>query len=172
MIAERAAQMDADLFKSAFAAYPTGVTIITARGGDGAVCGITCGSFGPLSLDPPLVAWSLRRQSRHLDNFLHAPTFAVSVLGSGQEEIGRIFASSSGCKFSTGEWLDCATGDPVLAGAVSHFACRTSDRLDRGDHVLFLGEVLEIHYGGGTPVVYCDRAFGVIQRPGQDCAAE
>ena len=86
-------------FRNALGTYATGVTIITAGGPDGKPVGITCNSFASVSLNPPLVLWSLVRYSSSLSVFQNATHFAVNVLGVSQQALADKFAKSSDEKF-------------------------------------------------------------------------
>lgn len=127
--------------RAALGRYATGVTIITCRGPDGARVGLTANSFSALSLDPPLVLWSLRQASSSLAPFAAAAGFAVNVLAEDQAELSRRFASSVADKFHQGDWTDGAHGAPVLAGCTAVFECTLTHQQPAGDHVLFIGRV-------------------------------
>src|SRR5271168_5406552 len=91
-------------FRNALGTYATGVTIITAAGADGKPYGITCNSFASVSLNPPLVLWSLVLYSSSLGAFQNASHFAVNVLGASQGGLANKFAKSSEDKFVGVEW--------------------------------------------------------------------
>lgn len=128
--------------RAALGRYATGVTIITCRDADGAPVGLTANSFSALSLDPPLVLWSLRQASSSLAPFSAAAGFAVNVLAEEQVELSRRFASSVADKFHVGEWSEGEHGAPVLAGCSAVFECALATQQVAGDHVLFIGRVL------------------------------
>src|SRR5438105_15259783 len=111
-------------FRNALGTYPTGVTIITAAGVDGKPYGITCNSFASVSLNPPLLLWSLVIYSSSLSAFQNASHFAVNVLGVSQQALASKFAKSSDDKFAGVEWTPCLGHAPVLADSVSKFQCR------------------------------------------------
>src|SRR6201984_3395760 len=92
--------IDPRYFRSALGAYATGVTIITAAGSDGKPYGLTCNSFASVSLNPPLVLWSLGMFSQALTVFQNASHFAVNVLGASQQSLATKFAKSSADKFA------------------------------------------------------------------------
>lgn len=141
--------------RAALGRYATGVTIITCRDAEGASVGLTANSFSALSLDPPLVLWSLRRASGSLAPFSAAPTFAVNVLAEAQVELSRRFASSVEDKFHLGEWSAGEHGAPVLAGCAAVFECALTAQQVAGDHVLFIGQVLAHRHAAETaPLVF------------------
>lgn len=122
--------------------FATGVTLVTTLAADGTPIGLTVNSFASLSLEPPLVLWSLRSASPCLAAFCAAAHFAVNVLAESQLELSRSFASRHGHRFADGEWHRHATGVPLLAGACASFVCQTVSQQDAGDHRLFIGQVL------------------------------
>lgn len=139
--------------RAALGRYATGVTIITCRGADGAPVGLTANSFSALSLDPPLVLWSLRRASGSLAPFAAAPGFAVNVLAEEQVELSRRFASSVADKFHLGEWSAGEHGAPVLSGCSAVFECALATQQVAGDHVLFIGRVLRHRHAPEVPAL-------------------
>src|SRR4029453_6985800 len=94
----------AQALRPALGRFTTGVTIVTCVDGAGTRIGLTANSFSALSLEPPLVLWSLRRSSLSLQAFAGASYFAINVLAEGQVELSRRFASSAPDKFAEGAW--------------------------------------------------------------------
>ncbi len=133
--------MDPTQLRSALGRFTTGVTIVSCVDADGASVGLTANSFQSLSLDPPLVLWSLRANSPSLPAFQQARHFAVNVLGEAQVDLSRRFASRRDDKFDEGAWAPGGHGAPVLAGCAAVFECETVTQQVAGDHVLFIGRV-------------------------------
>src|SRR5437588_3652297 len=102
-------------FRNALGTYATGVTIITAAGTDGKPYGLTCNSFASVSLNPPLVLWSLGLYSSSLSVFENASHFAVNVLGASQQALANKFAKSSDDKFAGVEWRPGLGTAPIIA---------------------------------------------------------
>src|SRR3954451_4135632 len=107
-------------FRKALGTYATGVTIITATAADGKPYGLTCNSFTSVSLNPPLVLWSLLIYSQSMNAFQNAAHFAVNVLGASQRELSRKFARSSDDKFAGVDWKPGLGNAPLLTGAVAN----------------------------------------------------
>ena len=149
-----AAELGPDELRLALGRFVTGVTIVTCRDEHGEPIGLTANSFNALSLDPPLVLWSLRQASSTIAAFTNASHFAVNVLAAGQVDLSRRFAKPSSAKFDAGEWTDGQGGAPLLAGCVAVFECRRRSHHAAGDHVLFIGEVERIGGTADTPLVY------------------
>ena len=140
--------------RAALGRFATGVTIITCRGADGAAVGLTANSFTSLSLDPPLVLWSLRQASSSLAAFQAAEHFAINVLAETQVDLSRRFAAATTDKFADGVWVDGHGGAPVLGGCAAVFECRTETRQIAGDHVLFIGRVLRLADLAVAPLLF------------------
>lgn len=147
-------------FRSALGTYATGVTIITAAGGDGRPYGLTCNSFASVSLNPPLVLWSLVLYSTSLNAFQNASHFAVNVLGVSQQALANKFAKSSGDKFFDVDWKPGLGGAPLLAESVANFQCRAANRYYGGDHVIFLGAVEAYSYNRKEPLLFARGGYG------------
>src|ERR1700746_996542 len=141
-------------FRNALGTYATGVTIITATGADGKPYGLTCNSFASVSLNPPLVLWSLVLYSSSLSIFQNASHFAINVLGVTQQALANKFAKSSDDKFAGVDWTSGLGGAPLLAESVANFQCRSVNRYYGGDHVIFLGAVEAYCYNGKEPLLF------------------
>lgn len=140
--------------RAALGRFATGVTIVTCRDATGAAVGLTANSFGALSLDPPLVLWSLRLNSVSLPAFHGAACFAINVLSESQVDLSRRFASPVADKFAHGPWSEGHDGVPVLSGSAAVFECTTTLRQEAGDHMLFIGQVLRITEAPLAPLVF------------------
>ena len=149
-----ASDLSTDELRRALGRFVTGVTIVTCRDEHGEPVGLTANSFNALSLDPPLVLWSLRQASSTISAFTNASHFAINVLAVDQVDLSRRFARPSSAKFDAGEWTDGQGGAPLLAGCVAVFECRRHSHHAAGDHVLFIGEVERLGGTAATPLVY------------------
>src|SRR5271167_3833946 len=154
-------------FRNALGTYATGVTIITAAGADGKPYGITCNSFASVSLNPPLVLWSLILYSSSLSAFQNASHFAVNVLGASQQALANKFAKSSDDKFAGVEWTPGLGNAPLLAESVANFQCRAANRYYGGDHVIFLGAVEAYSYNRKEPLLFARSGYGRFVVPGE-----
>src|ERR1700760_4005181 len=147
-------------FRNALGTYATGVTIITAVAADGRPYGLTCNSFASVSLNPPLVLWSLGMFSQGLTIFQNASHFTINVLGASQQALASKFAKSSGDKFAGVEWTPGLGSAPILADSVASFQCRAANRYYGGDHVIFLGAVEAYAYNGQEPLLFWRGGYG------------
>jgi len=137
-----AAAFDAKEFRRALGSFPTGVAIITARGADGAPAGLTCNSFSSVSLEPPLVLWSLRKASKSLSLFQAARSFAINVLAQDQDHLSQRFATSAiAQKFEGVAWTPGYDDIPLIDECVAQFECSLFAQHDAGDHIVFIGRV-------------------------------
>jgi flavin reductase (DIM6/NTAB) family NADH-FMN oxidoreductase RutF len=160
-----ASAIDPRDFRNALGTFATGVTIITASTSEGKPYGLTCNSFASVSLNPPLVLWSLGMFSQGLTIFQNASHFAVNVLGASQQALSNKFAKSSEDKFAGVEWTPGLGEAPILAGCVANFQCRAADRYYGGDHVIFLGAVEAYAYNGGDPLLFLRGGYGRFGLP-------
>src|SRR6186997_680938 len=142
-------------FRNALGTFATGVTIVTAMAADGKPYGVTCNSFASVSLNPPLVLWSLGMFSQGLTIFQNASHFAVNVLGASQQPLASQFAKSAGVS-----WTPGLGNAPVLADSVANFQCRAANRYYGGDHIIFLGAVEAYTYNGQEPLLFARGSFG------------
>ena len=128
-------------FREALAQFATGVTIVTARAAHGAFIGFTANSFNSVSLDPPLVIWSLARRSRSLAVFEGTERYAINVLAHDQVELARRFSRPHADRFAGVAHRAGKGGAPLIEGCAAWLECRHHALHPAGDHMLFIGEV-------------------------------
>jgi len=157
-------RLDRRDFRRALGQFATGVTVVTARTSDGRKVGVTVNSFSSVSLEPPLVLWSLSRQAPSFADFTHATHFAVNVLAGNQHHLSRQFSTPLPDKFSGVEFAEGPAGVPLLSGVNAHFVCRNVRQYDGGDHVIFLGEVEDYKYSDGEPLVFHSGRYRLATR--------
>jgi flavin reductase (DIM6/NTAB) family NADH-FMN oxidoreductase RutF len=159
-LASGSSALDPRDFRTALGTFATGVTIITAMADDGKPYGLTCNSFASVSLNPPLVLWSLGMYSQGLPIFQNASHFTVNVLAASQQALASKFAKSGVDRFDGVDWKPGLGGAPVLAGSVASFQCRAANRYYGGDHVIFLGAVEAYAYSEQEPLLFVGGGFG------------
>jgi flavin reductase (DIM6/NTAB) family NADH-FMN oxidoreductase RutF len=148
-------KLDPRGFRTALGTFATGVTVITTRGSQGEPIGNTVSSFNAVSLDPPLILWSLNRAAYSFKAYLSTDHFAVNVLREGQGELSTRFAKSLGEKWQGIAYETWDTGCPIIPDALAVFECKTAYTYQGGDHVIFVGEVLKFDFDpDGKPLVF------------------
>lgn len=150
-------------FRTALSAFATGVTVITARDPAGSIVGVTANSFNSVSLDPPLVLWSLSRGSRRIDAYRTAEYFAVNVLSADQVSLANRFAKSREDTFDGVEYTLGAGDAPLLEGCAARFQCRKSFEYEGGDHLIFVGEVQAFDNSGRSALVFHKGSYAVSE---------
>ncbi|WP_428851447.1 flavin reductase family protein [Imbroritus primus] len=145
---------DSKQFRGALSAFATGITVVTSRSADGKDFGLTATSFNSVSLDPPMVLWSLDCKSSNAAAFEQVDAFAVHILAAGQEHICKQFSTRGIDRFA-GLDLTRGHGDvPVIQGCTAVFECRIAHRYQGGDHVIMVGEVLSFSTAPSDPLVF------------------
>jgi len=135
-------EFDPVAFRRALGEYVTGVTVITAEGGNGERIGMTMNSFNSVSLDPPLVLFSVDRRALSLPALESAKGFCVNVLSRNQQDISGRFAKAQTDKWADTAWTPGYANAPLLTGAQAHFECAPYATYDGGDHVIFVVRVV------------------------------
>jgi 3-hydroxy-9,10-secoandrosta-1,3,5(10)-triene-9,17-dione monooxygenase reductase component len=145
---------DPDAFRAAMSGLPTGVTIVTANGGDGPA-GATANAVTSLSIEPMMMLACLDRGSRTLLAVQAADRFGISVLHAGQEPIARAFATKVPVaeKWTGVAWSE-RDGLPAIDDALIWLACDLRDVISAGDHVIVTGEVRALEAREGDPLVF------------------
>jgi len=142
-------------FRQALGMFATGVTIVTARTAEGQLIGLTANSFNSVSLDPPLVLWSLSQLAASLAVFRAGSHYAVNVLAADQKLLAERFALKGADRWAGVSFADGMGGAPLLAGAAATFECFNRSRYEEGDHVIFVGEVERCSWRtGASPLLF------------------
>lgn len=157
---------DAKQLRQALGWFATGVTIATTLDPAGAPVGLTCNSFNSVSLEPPLVLWSLGRASFSRPAFERNETFAINVLPREAAAMAQRFARPLEDKWADVAWAPGTAGVPRLPNALACFDCRVRERFQGGDHLIFLGEIVAMDSrGAGEPLVFLRGRFGGFAPP-------
>jgi 3-hydroxy-9,10-secoandrosta-1,3,5(10)-triene-9,17-dione monooxygenase reductase component len=152
--------MSLDL-RHAFGHFATGVTVVTTTAVDGARIGLTVNSFSSLSLEPPLVLWSVGKSSTSYAVFRDARRFAIHVLHVGQEALARRFALRDARRFEGIASSAGLGGVPLLDDYLACFECETHQVLEGGDHSIVVGRVLDYRLRPGEPLLFFRGGFGI-----------
>ncbi|GAA3547624.1 flavin reductase family protein [Amycolatopsis ultiminotia] len=143
---------------------PTGVVVLAGRDtGTGAPAGLVVGTFQSLSLEPPLVTFSVALTSTSWPKIRPACRFSASVLASGQHDVCRMLSSKRDDKFSAVGWHESTDGNPRITGAHAWIDCEIRHELDGGDHVIVVAAVRHLEAGTGEPLVFHRGRLGIYQ---------
>lgn len=142
-------------YRQALGSFATGITVVTTLRDNGEPVGLTANSFTSVSLEPPLVLWSLARKSPSLGVFEACRHYAINVLSSHQAEHSVRFATPRPDKFAGLDWHPSAEGVPLLEGVTVHLVCENHQRIEAGDHIIFLARVLRYDMRPSDPLIYC-----------------
>ncbi len=154
----------AENFKGALSQFATGVTVITTKLESGQFLGITASSFNSVSLNPPLVLWSLSDKAKSLPVFSMNSHYLINILAADQTYLAEQFSKPAKDRFAGVEFTLSATGLPILKGAAAWLECHNRSRYPEGDHVIFVGEVEQCEFKSSAPLIFHDGqllTFGV-----------
>lgn len=148
--------MDPKAFRHALGEFATGVAVITAQSSGGELIGMTMSSFNSVSVDPPLVLFSIDRRANSLAAMQDAKGFAVNVLAREQEHISNQFARALSDKWSDVKRTVGHAEAPLITGALAHFECEPFATYDGGDHLIFVVRVVRhaVRAGAPAPLVF------------------
>jgi flavin reductase (DIM6/NTAB) family NADH-FMN oxidoreductase RutF len=146
-------------YRRALAQFATGVTIVTTRAPNGDPAGLTVNSFNSVSLEPPLVLWSLSLNASSLAAFRDCRYYAVNVLGANQLDAARTFADPDADRFGSVPWRTGPFEMPVIEGGVAALIVANRSQYVEGDHVILVGEVVTYEAPGGPPLVFHDGRY-------------
>ncbi|MDX7998051.1 flavin reductase family protein [Xenorhabdus sp. Reich] len=158
-----ATEFGARALRSLLGNYPTGVAIVATRTADGRNVGLTINSFASLSLEPPLVLWSLVNHSPNLAVFRDCEYFTISILGCDHQELALHFANPRvENKFQDISVQETPEGIPSIGGAIATLVCANHQQTYLGDHLLMIGQVKRIASIEGRPLVFHGGAFTAL----------
>lgn len=161
---------DSKHFRAALGRFPTGVTIVTTSNSAGQPLGLTVSSFNSVSLEPPLVLWSLALTSGALDVFKTTQRYAIHVLASGQAGLAHWFAGRGVAdRFAKIAWHRNDHGVPLLSdGFAARFECFNRSRYIEGDHMIMVGQVEHCEYTDRMPLVFHAGGFDLTPKAEQE----
>lgn len=149
-----AAPIGSDQLREFASSFATGVVVLTTRGRDGSLFGLTMNAVSCVCLDPPTFLACVDKSSTTLAPLLETGAFALNILARDQEAVSNTFASKNPDKFKEIEHTEGRLGVPLIAGALAIAEFRVTNTLEAGDHVIVLGEALSSHQRGGAPLGY------------------
>ena len=161
---DAAESVDARQLRQALGAFPTGVCLVTTVTEQGKREGMTINSFASVSLEPPLLLWSIRDDARSADAFLVARAFNLSILAAHQRELALHFARPAPDKFEAWDAsFDLAQNRcPRLKDAVATFECSVRSRYQEGDHTILLGRVERFERSDQPPLLFHGGRMGLL----------
>ncbi|WP_453968297.1 flavin reductase [Amorphus sp. MBR-141] len=174
-----AGDVDGKALRRTLGQFATGVTVVTAAHPQtGEIVGMTANSFSSVSLDPPLVLWSIVREAKSLPVFLEATHFAINILSEQQLDHSNRFSRPGSEKFSGVSWRPGRGGAPVLAGTAAVFECARHAEHDGGDHIIMVGEVERFARFERSGLVFAQGRYGItadhpwVEKPAAAVRAE
>ncbi len=153
--------VDKDVFRDVIGHFATGVSVITVRDA-GADFGVTVSAVCSVSLEPPMLLVCLNRTSRTQGAVARAGSFAMNILGRGQTELARRFATDRDDKFDGVDVTYGKLGHPMLSVAIAHVECRVVEQATGGTHTIFIAEVKRAQRFEGEPLLYFRGEFGSL----------
>lgn len=149
-------------FRRALGNFATGVTIVTAQNAQGEKVGVTANSFNSVSLDPPLILWSIDKKSSSFSVFEEATHFAVNILSGTQIELSNKFSRRNIDKFADTNFQLGAGRAPILENCSAVFECQRYQVIEGGDHWIIIGKVVRFHDHGRSPLLYHQGAYSAV----------
>lgn len=152
--------------RNALGRFPTGVAVVVTRAPNGALAGLTVNSVAPVALAPARLLWSLGARSSSRALFEAAPFFTVNVLHENQIGLAKQMASKTADRFAGLTWREAALSRlPLLDGCIAWFECRRAPAAEIGDHVVFVGDIVDFEEGRGEPLLYLSGQYSRLEQP-------
>jgi flavin reductase (DIM6/NTAB) family NADH-FMN oxidoreductase RutF len=150
------------VFKEIMGNYPTGVTIVTTMDDLGTPVGLTVNSFASVSIEPLLILWSIDKKVSSYQTFCKTDRFAVHILAENQGDLCTLFATRGTERFANCVWGKSKHQLPIITGVAGVLQCKTYNRIEAGDHMILIGEVMDLEKDRKEPLLYHKRKFGPI----------
>ena len=158
-------EIDPRDLRNVLGCFATGVCVVTSIGDDNKPVGMTINSFSSVSLDPPLVLWSIALKAPSRDAYRRHPGFAINIMCEDSKDLSLKFATPADDKFKGVNWTEGHFGIPVLNDALATLECQTEDRIISGDHEIYIGRVLRIDHSDRDPLVFHRGKFTTLGAP-------
>lgn len=147
--------IDSRFLRNALGQFATGVCVVTTEGKDVPAFGMTINSFAALSLEPPLVMWSIEKNSDCYSDFEKVTSYSVNVLTEDQKHLANRYAKRGEHALVENDYCEGKLGGPVLSDSLAKFECDIDQRVDGGDHTILIGRVKHVEYQeGGRPILF------------------
>lgn len=152
--------MDNRMFRDAMGKFATGITVVTTEHEE-EIIGMTVNAFMSISLDPHLIAVSIGENASMYEILQQTKQFGVSILAEEQKDLSMIFAK----QIEQNQEIDYVKLDeiPVIKHSLVTLACHVKEMVKAGDHMVFIAEVTEFVINEGTPILYADGAYRLLQ---------
>ena len=154
--------IDTGDFRQALGQFATGVCLVTLDDPDLGPLATTVNSFSSVSLDPPLVLWSIQNSSDHLAVYTECQHFGISVLSSEQGALSSQYAQRGGHSVQAEHFATGPQGEPKLIDALAHFTCAAYAVHPGGDHQIIVGEVLQFESREAAPLIFHSGAYRAL----------
>ena len=144
-------------FRSAMGCFLTGVTVVTTIHKD-ILVGVTANSFSSVSLEPPMVLWSISKNSKKHSIMTSVKNYAINILSKNQMNVALNFSKSIepflGVDYNYGKF-----GVPLISNTVATFECEQHTIYDGGDHSIILGLVTSCNKSNLEPLKFLRGKF-------------
>ena len=154
--------MDTVDFRQALGQFATGVCLVTVDDSELGPLATTVNSFSSVSLDPPLVLWSIQNSSDHLAVYTECQHFGISVLSSEQGAVSSQYAQRGGHGVQAKHFTTGPQGEPKLIDALAHFTCEAYAVHPGGDHHIIVGEVLQFESVEAAPLIFYSGGYRAL----------
>jgi flavin reductase (DIM6/NTAB) family NADH-FMN oxidoreductase RutF len=155
--------LDSIALRNSLGNFATGVAVITVNCKNKGDLGLTVNSFSSVSLDPPLILWSINRNSDLFETFVGTETFTVNILNEAQQDISNQLSKKEEHSLANYDWQRTKNGCLFVSDSLAHFDCDTFEQLDGGDHIIFVGKVTDFENRGGKPLLFAQGKYCQIQ---------
>lgn len=141
-------------YRKTLGMFSTGITVVTSIDKEHNPIGMTVNSFSSVSLDPPLVLWSIDKKQPSYNSFLKSTGYAVNILSKNQLDLCTHFSTPVEDKFNSIDWKFSENGFPIISNSLAWFDCKSWNNYAGGDHQILVGEVTSFNSSENDALIY------------------
>ena len=140
-------------FKKTLSKFATGITIICVKNNEITV-GKTVNSFNSLSLDPPLVLFSLGKNSSSINDFINTKFLSINILSKKQKNLSLLFSEKK-IKLNKLKFIKGKNKTSIIPDCVANLECKVNEIIKKGDHFLFICKIVNSYKNDDLkPLIY------------------
>ncbi len=145
-------------FKETLSKFSTGITVVCVKNNN-LIYGKTVNSFNSLSLNPPMVLFSLGNYSSSIKHFSNTKFLSINILSSKQKKLSDNFALTTP-KLEDINFVEGKNKTAIIPNCIANLECELIDKIKKGDHIIFICKILELQSNNKLkPLIYFNSKY-------------
>ncbi len=145
-------------FKKTLSKFSTGITVVCVKNNN-LIYGKTVNSFNSLSLNPPMVLFSLGNYSSSINQFSKTKFLSINILSSKQKKLSNYFASTNP-DLNKINFIEGKNKTAIIPNCIANLECKLTDKIKKGDHIIFICKIIELQFNDNLkPLIYFNSKY-------------